>query len=133
MEVFDLAAWTVLAVDDEPDSLEVLCEALELHDATVTGVIGGQAAIAALEKLRPTLILTDISMPEIDGYRLLRAIRKMPDLKDVPVIALTAHAMKGDRDLIMAAGFSGYITKPLRLDTLVQKILENVPLLKPTS
>jgi len=133
VEIFDLSDWNVLAVDDEPDSLEVLCEALELHDATVTGVVGGQAALETLKTLRPMLILTDISMPEIDGYRLLRAVRKIPELATVPVIALTAHAMKGDRELIMSAGFSGYITKPLRLDSLVQKILENVPLLKPAS
>ncbi len=131
MNIYDLSHWTVLAVDDEPDSLEVLAEVLDMSDATVQTANGGGDALRQLAALRPTLIITDISMPEIDGYSLLRKLRKIEGLADTPVIALTAHAMKGDRELIMRAGFNGYLTKPLRIDTMLDLLFEQLPDLKP--
>ncbi|MBL8161977.1 MAG: response regulator [Anaerolineae bacterium] len=131
MNIYDLSHWTVLAVDDEPDSLEVLAEVLDMSDATVQTANGGGDALRQLATLRPTLIITDISMPEIDGYSLLRKLRKIEGLADTPVIALTAHAMKGDRELIMRAGFNGYLTKPLRIDTMLDLLFEQLPDLKP--
>lgn len=133
MQHYDLSNWTVVIVDDEPDSLEVLCEVLEMNDATVKAAESGEEAIRLLSEARPTVILTDISMPHMDGYQLLFRLRKLDGLATVPVIALTAHAMRGDKELILESGFNGYITKPLRLDTLIPKIFENVPSLKPAS
>jgi len=115
MELYDLSHWHVLAVDDEPDSLEVLTEVLEMNGANVRAALGGQ----------------DLSMPGIDGYALLRKIRAAEAVAKTPVIALTAHAMMGDKEMIIGAGFDGYITKPLRIDTLIGKIFENIPSLKP--
>jgi CheY-like chemotaxis protein len=131
MEIMDLSTWKVLAVDDEPDSLEVLIEALGMHDATVHSTGNGQEALALLQTLHPTLVVTDLSMPGMDGYQLLYRIRHTEDLKATPVIALTAHAMSGDKERILEAGFNGYISKPLRIATLVPTILEYLPLLKP--
>ncbi len=131
MELYDLSHWHVLAVDDEPDSLEVLTEVLEMNGANVRAALGGQEALNAIQDYRPTLIITDLSMPGIDGYALLRKIRAAEAVAKTPVIALTAHAMLGDKEMIMSAGFDGYITKPLRIDTLIGKIFENIPSLKP--
>jgi CheY-like chemotaxis protein len=131
MEIMDLSTWKVLAIDDEPDSLEVLIEALGMHDAIVHSTGNGQEALALLQTLHPTLVVTDLSMPGMDGYQLLYKIRHTEDLKATPVIALTAHAMSGDKERILEAGFNGYISKPLRIATLVPTILEYLPLLKP--
>jgi CheY-like chemotaxis protein len=123
MDVMDLSAWKVLAVDDEPDSLEVLIEALSMHDASVRGAASGQEALELLQSLHPTLVITDLSMPDLDGYQLLHKIKRMDGLRETPVIALTAHAMAGDRERILAAGFDGYVSKPLRIATLAADIL----------
>ncbi len=133
MELVDLSTWSVLAVDDEPDSLEVLIEALSMHDASVHGAASGPEALHLLKTLQPTLVITDLSMPEMDGYQLLHKIKRLDGSKGTPVIALTAHAMAGDRERILAAGFDGYVSKPLRIATLVSDILAIVPALNPTS
>jgi two-component system cell cycle response regulator DivK len=108
MDLVDLSTWNVVAVDDEPDSLEVLIEALSMHDASVHGATSGPEALRLLETLHPTLVITDLSMPVMDGYQLLHRIRRMDGFKGTPVIALTAHAMAGDRERILAAGFDGH-------------------------
>ena len=133
MDLVDLSTWNVLAVDDEPDSLEVLVEALSMHDASVHGAASGPEALRLLETLHPTLVITDLSMPEMDGYQLLHRIRHLDGSKETPVVALTAHAMAGDRERILAAGFDGYVSKPLRIATLVADILAILPSLNPSS
>jgi two-component system cell cycle response regulator DivK len=131
MDVLDLSAWNVLAVDDEPDNLEVLLEVLSMYNATVHPAANGEEAMTLLQTLRPTMVITDLSMPDMDGYQLLHKIRRTDHLKEVPVIALTAHAMSGDKERILAAGFNGYLSKPIRLMTVVTDILASLPSLKP--
>ena len=133
MNIIDLSTWTVLAVDDEPDSLEVLAEVLAMHNATVHPVPSGDEALTRLQTLRPTLVVTDLSMPTMDGYQLLHKIRHIEGMDRTPVIALTAHAMSGDKERILAAGFTGYVSKPLRIGTLVSEILASVPTLTPVA
>jgi CheY-like chemotaxis protein len=133
MDLVDLSTWNVVAVDDEPDSLEVLIEALSMHDASVHGATSGPEALRLLETLHPTLVITDLSMPVMDGYQLLHRIRRMDGFKGTPVIALTAHAMAGDRERILAAGFDGYVSKPLRIATLVSDLLAIAPSLNPNA
>ena len=105
--------WQVLVVDDEPDSLEIVTRVLAFHKASVHAVPSGIAALAVLTKIVPTFIIMDLSMPEMDGWELLYHLRNSPKLQKIPVIALTAHAMKGDRERAIGAGFSYYLTKPL--------------------
>jgi two-component system cell cycle response regulator len=133
MDLVDLSTWNVLAVDDEPDSLEVLIEALSMHDASVHGAGSGPEALRLLETLHPTLVITDLSMPAMDGYQLLHRIRHLDGFKGTPVVALTAHAMAGDRERILAAGFDGYVSKPLRIASLVSDLLAILPSLNPNA
>lgn len=105
--------WQVLVVDDEPDSLEIVTRILTFHGATIRAVSAGTAAIELLERFTPTLIIMDISMPEMDGWEMLYRLKNNTRLRDVPIVALTAHAMKGDRERALDAGFHYYLTKPL--------------------
>jgi two-component system cell cycle response regulator DivK len=127
----DLSAWNVAVIDDEPDGLFILSEFLRMDGATVSAFASGQMALEALPQILPNLIITDLTMPVMDGYELLRRIRQIAVLGDTPVIALTAHSMFGDRAQISAAGFDGYIRKPLRVETIVAEIVACVPALKP--
>jgi CheY-like chemotaxis protein len=122
----NISSWVVLVVDDEIDSIELVSEVLEFQGATVVSASNGQQAIEILDRLRPTLILTDLSMPVVDGWGVLRHVRTTPHLSGIPVIAMTAHAMAGDADRGLAAGFATYITKPISPMNLVQQISEHL-------
>ena len=81
-----------------------------------------QTAFERLEQAVPNLILMDINMPDMDGYALTAEFRKLPELEKVPIIALTANVMKGDRERSMQAGCDGYLQKPIDIDTLVIQV-----------
>ena len=129
----NLSNWTVLIVDDEPDSLEVMYEVLTMDDAKVHTASSAEEAVELLQTMKPNLIITDLSMPGMDGYALLPAIRAIKGLEQTPIIALTAHAMTGDKERVIGKGFTGYITKPIRMGTIISDILSFVPELKPAS
>lgn len=117
--MFDLSQHHILVVDDEPDNLEVFKETLELvFNSEVRVARGCDEAILVLETFHPTMIVTDLSMPKADGYVLLHRLRDRSDTAQLPIVALTAHAMSGDRERILAAGFDGYISKPFNVSTL---------------
>lgn len=119
----DVAGWTVLIVDDEPDNLAVAQKVLTFGGAEVHTARSGVEGLQALARVRPSFILLDLSMPEMDGWEMLSRLRANPDTQPIPVVALTAHAMAGDRDRVMEAGFDGYIAKPFRLSTFMSEIL----------
>ncbi len=114
--------WTVLIVDDAPDNREALADILALNGATVFTASNGQEALDLLSTVTPTIILTDLSMPQLDGWHLLTAIRGLPALTGVPVVALTAHALPTDKEGALAAGFDGYITKPYDVDAMIAEL-----------
>lgn len=118
----DVASWTVLIVDDEPDNVGVPEGILTFYGADVHSAENGVKGLELLQTVTPTLILLDLSMPEMDGWEMLQALRKHHDWKDLCVIALTAHAMTGDREKVMEAGFDGYISKPIDLMTFIDEI-----------
>ncbi|MEP7285034.1 MAG: response regulator [Chloroflexota bacterium] len=119
----DFSQHTILVVDDEQDNLEVFSAALEmLHNAKVVTAISGEEALKILDQSHFTMIATDLSMPQMDGYALLHQIRLHPNAVGLPVIAVTAHTMKGDRENILNAGFDGYISKPFEITTLADEL-----------
>jgi signal transduction histidine kinase/CheY-like chemotaxis protein/HAMP domain-containing protein len=113
----------VLVVDDDVRNIFALTSALEAYDILVLRAENGRAGIEALKKHADIdLVLMDIMMPEMDGYETIRAIRRNEPFKDLPIIALTARAMKADRDKCIEAGASDYIAKPLDMDQLLSML-----------
>src|SRR5688572_4659136 len=102
-----LSTWTVIIVDNEPDILQVVSDMLELSGAITYTAGSGEAAIDLLQRITPTFVLTDLSMPGMNGWELLTAIRNNPCLRNLPVLALTAHALMGDREKVLEFGFDG--------------------------
>jgi signal transduction histidine kinase/CheY-like chemotaxis protein/HAMP domain-containing protein len=114
-----LAGKKVLVIDDDLRNIFALTSLLEHHDIKVLHAENGRAGIAVLQKTNDVdIILMDIMMPEMDGYETTQAIRKIPAFQNLPIIALTAKAMKGDRNKCLEAGASDYVTKPVDLEQL---------------
>jgi len=109
---------TIAVVEDNPDNRLLVRVILEQH----YGVVDYESGLAALEGLqegKPDLVLLDVSLPEMDGTEVLQRIRADGQLRDLPVIALTAHAMTGDREKYLAAGFDDYVAKPIMDETVL--------------
>ncbi len=112
----------VLLAEDNPTSVEVLADYLNAKGFKVHVAANGQEAIGLAHDIRPNIILMDIQMPVMDGLEATRHLRADPELKSVPVIALTALAMSGDRERCLQAGVNEYMSKPIRLKELLQTI-----------
>ena len=107
-------------IDDDPRNVFAITSTLELHGMTVTQAANGRKGIEALLSAEDTdLILMDVMMPELDGYTTMNKIRQMPAFATLPIIAVTARAMPGDREKSIAAGASDYVTKPVDTDELL--------------
>jgi two-component system, cell cycle response regulator DivK len=113
---------TILYVEDNPDNRMLVRRILLSEDY---GLLEAQNAGQALELLKdahPDLILMDINMPDMDGYTLTTRIKSMPGFERVPIIALTANVMRGDKEKTLEAGCDGYIQKPLDIDQLLREV-----------
>jgi CheY-like chemotaxis protein len=104
---------SILVVDDNIDNLDLTRLLLEVEGYEVWTAEDAVQALAILQRIRPDLILMDVQMPEIDGLELTRRLRKDEAWEEVPIIALTAYAMRGDEEKARSAGCNGYITKPI--------------------
>lgn len=112
----------ILVADDNTASRELIREVLEMSGYDVIEAVDGQHAVNLARETSPELALVDIQMPRLDGYGVLRELRAMPGLSGLPIVALTAFAMQGDRERALEAGFNGYITKPVDIVSLRQEI-----------
>ncbi|CAL1520545.1 response regulator [Chitinophaga sp. MM2321] len=110
---------TVLIADDDVRNIYSLTKALEKHQMKVLSAIDGKEALQQLKEQAVDVVLMDMMMPEMDGYDAIAAIRKQPALANLPVIAVTAKAMMGDREKCLQAGASDYISKPVDVDQLL--------------
>lgn len=127
-----LKNWCVVVVDDEEDSLEVARYILDFYGAEVHTATNGHQALALIQQLQPNFVISDLSMPVMDGWEMLSKLKSEIRTYEIPVIALTAHAMVGDRERAIAAGFHNYLTKPLTADTFIHdlvRLLMDIPVL----
>jgi CheY-like chemotaxis protein len=114
--------WKVLIVDDDRDNLMLAAEYLTYLGATVHTATDGVSGMEALKEFEPTIILMDLSMPMMDGWAMIGEVRKIEALKNIPVIALTAHAMPEVEGQVKEAGFTGYVTKPFVFSRLLREL-----------
>ena len=120
----EMAGMTVLVIDDELDSLELVQQVLAASDATILTATGAREALRLVEARRPDLVISDIGMPLVDGFEMIRRIRSMPDREtaSVPAIALTAFSRREDQQRALEAGFDDYLAKPVAPATLLQTV-----------
>jgi CheY-like chemotaxis protein len=111
----------VLVVEDVEMNRELMVQLLE-DQYEVIEAVNGEEGVEAAERERPELILMDLSLPVMNGWEATRRLKADPELKSIPVIALTAHAMKGDRETALAAGCDDYLVKPIDEDELMEKM-----------
>jgi two-component system cell cycle response regulator DivK len=112
----------ILYIEDNPDNRLLVRRVLEAEAFTILEAANASQAMRHIESRPPDLILMDINLPEVDGYTLTAQLKTRSDLNGVPIIALTANVMRGDRERILEAGCDGYIQKPVDIDILPQQI-----------
>lgn len=120
----------ILVVEDDPAGLDLVVSLLEFYGAKVTAARNGLEGLSFARALKPQLIIGDLSMPVMNGWQMIKELKQDQNTLDIPIIALTAHAMEGDREKVLAAGFLNYIPKPLDpytfIDTLIT-IIADIP------
>ena len=115
-------AQMILYIEDNPENRMLVKRILEVEGYKVVEADSGGDGLSKAETIRPDLVLMDINLPEIDGYELTRRLKQMKHLANVPIVAMTANVMKGDREKTLAAGCDGYIQKPIDVDQLPVQI-----------
>jgi CheY-like chemotaxis protein len=120
----ELEGARVLVVEDDADTLETLMMLLEVHGASVAGVLSATDALPALASFQPDLVLSDIAMPGTDGFALIARIRNRTPGEGgrIPAVALSAHVYPEDQERALAAGFQAFLRKPVTADTLTSAV-----------
>ena len=114
----------ILIIEDNPANIELMSFLLSAYGHTPLAAPDGARGVAAARSERPDLVACDVNLPGMDGFAVLAAIKAEPELAGVPVLAVTALAMAGDREHVLAAGFDGYISKPIDTRSLPKMIEE---------
>ena len=114
----------ILIVEDQADNRRILRDLLGNAGYKLTEAESGEEALTAVEAERPDLILMDIQLPVMDGYEAARRIKSNPEMKEVPIIAVTSYALAGDETKARAAGCTAYISKPFSPRALLAKVRE---------
>lgn len=119
-----MAGCRVLVIEDNQDNMTLIVDVLQSLDYEVLKAQDGEQGVAMAKAEVPDVILMDLSLPRMDGWTATRIIKADRALKDIPIIALTAHAMMGDKEKALEAGCNDYISKPINLQELASKLLE---------
>lgn len=117
----------ILVIEDNPANLELMSYLLRAFGHEVLTACDGEAGLEAARRESPDLIVCDIQIPKIHGLDVARQLKSHPSLKKIPLVAVTAFAMVGDRDKVLSAGFDGYIAKPITPETFVQQVETFLP------
>jgi two-component system cell cycle response regulator len=117
----------ILLIEDNPTNMELMTFLLESFGHVVLPRTDGAGVIEAVRKERPDIIVCDVQLPTVDGYEVARQLKGDARLSRIPLIAVTAFAMVGDRDKLLGAGFNGYLSKPIDPATFVQQVQEFLP------
>jgi len=112
----------ILIVEDNTDNMKLFKTVLAIRGHKAVGLPGGEGLVDTMRGEAPDLVLLDIQLPGADGYQLLAVLKAAFPTALPPVVALTAHAMSGDREKAMAAGFDGYLTKPIDVGSFAQSV-----------
>ena len=113
---------TVLIVEDNELNMKLFRDLLEAHGYQTSGTSSGVEALDIVRKTRPDLILMDIQLPQVSGLEVTRWIKDDPDLRSIPVVAVTAFAMKGDEERIREGGCEAYLSKPISVGKFIETI-----------
>jgi CheY-like chemotaxis protein len=114
--------WRVLVVEDEYDSVQMVTKILQHHGVQVFVAHNGQECIDMLPKIKPTLVVMDLALPEMDGWETLARMRANPETANIPVVAITAYHSVNVAEDARRAGFDAYLSKPLDVQSLVQSL-----------
>lgn len=117
----------ILVIEDNEQNLYLITFLLENNGCEVIAATNGIDGIALAKVEAPTLILLDIQLPGMNGYDVAKALRKIENLKNVPIVAVTSHAMKGDKENCLKAGCDGYIEKPISPELFMNQLSEYYP------
>jgi two-component system cell cycle response regulator DivK len=118
----DGMAKTVLIVEDNELNMKLFRDLLEAHGYQTSGTSNGFEALDLVRKLRPDLILMDIQLPQVSGLEVTRWIKDDPELRAIPVVAVTAFAMKGDEERIREGGCEAYLSKPISVGKFIETV-----------
>lgn len=118
---------TVLYIEDNPHNRRLVRRTLERRGYDIIEAEDGESGLAMVQELKPPLILLDIGLPKMDGMEVVGRIKADAELRDIPVIAITASAMQGDRERFLAAGCDDYLSKPLQVLELIDKVNQYYP------
>lgn len=121
-----MTAGRILVIEDNRDNMILIVDVLQSLDYEVLQATDGEQGVKLAHTEMPDLILMDLSLPRMDGWTAARTIKSQPALTHITIIALTAHAMVGDRERALEAGCDDYITKPINLRELAQKLKEHL-------
>src|ERR1051325_3457284 len=120
----------ILLIEDNPANLDLMSYLLTAFGYTPMTAVDGGTGLATAHREKPDLIICDIQLPTMDGFEVARHIKSDPTLRSIPLIAVTAFAMVGDRDRTLAAGFDGHIGKPIDPETFVQQVEQFFPTIR---
>jgi CheY-like chemotaxis protein len=116
----------IVVADDDPDILNIICMSLEAMGHTVERATTGREAVALAQASQPNLVVMDLMMPDMNGYEATEALKADPATASIPVLALTAKAMRGDEERGRRAGVDAYLTKPFRISQVIEVVEEMV-------